>query len=181
MLSGSNTYTGNTVINGGKIQTTGTLSDQTNVSVSSGAIYDVDTSDTINSLQGSGNVELANGITLTTGDSGNDTISGVISGSGNLTKAGSGTLTLSGTNTFSGVTTISAGKLSISTDSGLGAAPGSATAGHLTLNGGTLESTADFTLNSKRGIALGASNGNINVDGSRTFLLYTSQSPRDRG
>ena len=65
MLSGSNTYTGNTVINGGKVQTTGTLSDQTNVSVSSGAIYDVDTSDTINSLQGSGNVELANGITLT--------------------------------------------------------------------------------------------------------------------
>ena len=68
LLSGSNTYTGNTVINGGKVQTTGTLSDQTNVSVSSGAIYDVDASDTINSLQGSGNVELANGITLTTGD-----------------------------------------------------------------------------------------------------------------
>ena len=40
-------------------------------------------------------------------------------------------------------------RLSISADSGLGAVPGSATAGHLTLNGGTLQSTASFTLNSK--------------------------------
>ena len=78
LLSGNNTYTGNTVINGGKIQTTGTLSDQTDVSVASGAIYDVDASDTIQSLTGAGNIELASGITLTTGDTGNDTI-GVLS------------------------------------------------------------------------------------------------------
>ena len=39
-------------------------------------IYDVDNSDTIQSLSGSGGVELANGITLTTGDSGDDTVSG---------------------------------------------------------------------------------------------------------
>ena len=44
--------------------------------------------------------------------------------------------------------------ISISADSGLGSAPGSATAGHLTLNGGTLQSTADFTMNANRGIAL---------------------------
>ena len=74
----------------------------------------------------------------------NDTFSGVISGSGNLAKAGSGTFTLSGTNTYTGTTTISQERLNISADSGLGAAPGSATAGHLTLNGGTLQSTADF-------------------------------------
>ena len=122
-------------------------------------------------MSGAGNVELANAITLTTGDSGNDTVSGVISGSGNLAKAGSGTLTLSGTNTYSGSTTITAGKVSISADRGLGAAPGSPSAGHLTLNGGTLESTADFTLNSNRGIALGASNGIIDVN-SGTTLTY---------
>ena len=34
-----------------------------------------------------------------------------------------------------------------------------------------LQSTADFTLNSNRGIALGVSNGTINVDGS-TILTY---------
>ena len=139
------------------------------MSVSSGAIYDVDTTDTIQSLSGAGNIELASGIMLTTGDTGNDTISGVISGAGNFTKAGSGTLTLSGTNTYSGTTTISAGTISISADSGLGAAPGSATAGHLTLNGGTLNSTADFTLNANRGIALGSSHGTINVNGSTTL------------
>ena len=137
----------------------------------SGAIYDVDNTDTINSLSGAGNVELSSGVTLTTGDTGNDTVSGVISGPGNLAKAGSGTLTLSGINTYSGTTTISSGKLSISADSGLGSAPGSATAGHLTLNGGTLESTANFTLNSNRGIALGASNGIIDVN-SGTTLTY---------
>ena len=76
---------------------------------------------------------------------------------------------LSGTNTYTGTTTITAGTISISADSGLGAAPGSATAGHLTLNGGMLQSTADFTLNSNRGIALGSDHGTINVDGSTTL------------
>ena len=169
LLSGANTYSGDTIISDGTLQTTGTLADTTDVSVSSGAIYDVDATDTIQSLSGAGSVELANSITLTTGDSGNDTFSGVISGSGNLAKAGSGTFTLSGTNTYTGTTTITAGTISISADSGLGAAPGSATAGHLTLNGGTLQSTADFTLNSNRGIALGSNHGTINVDGSTTL------------
>ena len=51
--------------------------------------YDVDVTDTIQSLSGSGGVELANGITLTSGDSGDDTVSGVISGTGSFTKVGS--------------------------------------------------------------------------------------------
>ena len=50
--------------------------------------------------------------------------------SGTLTKTGAGT-TLK-RNTYSG-TTINAGTISIDDDSGLGAAPGSATAGHLTI------------------------------------------------
>ena len=116
---------GDTIISDGTLQTTGTLADTIDVSVSSGAIYDVDATDTIQSLSGAGSVELANSITLTTGDSGNDTFSGIISGSGNLAKAGSGTFTLSGVNTYTGTTTITAGTISISADSGLGAAPGS--------------------------------------------------------
>ena len=51
-----------------------------------------------------------------------------MAGSGTLTKVDSGTLILSGVNTYSGSTTISAGTISISADSGLGSAPGSATA-----------------------------------------------------
>ncbi|MDE2215490.1 MAG: autotransporter-associated beta strand repeat-containing protein, partial [Candidatus Omnitrophica bacterium] len=102
------------------------------------------------------------------------TLSGVISdsaSSGNLIKAGAGTLLLSGTNTYHGTTTINAGTLSISADSGLGTAPGSATTGDLVINGGTLAVTASFTLNANRGISLGASNGTVDV-ASGTTLTY---------
>ena len=90
-MSGVNTYSGDTTISEGTLTISGTLSDSTDV-INSGT-YDVDSSDTIQSLSGSGSVELASGITLTTGDSGDDTISGVISGAGSMTKAGSGILT----------------------------------------------------------------------------------------
>ena len=55
------------------------------------------------------------------------------------------------------------------------AAPGAATAGHLVLSGGTLNTTASFTLNTNRGIALGpttgTATGTINVN-SGTTLTY---------
>jgi autotransporter-associated beta strand protein len=111
-LSGTNTFSGDLTISAGTVTMTGTLADTVDV-INSGT-YDVDTSDTIQSLSGSGNVEIATSQTLTTGDAGDDTISGVISGAGNLTKAGSRyNLTLSGTNTFSGDLTISAGTVTM--------------------------------------------------------------------
>ena len=67
------------------------------------------------SLSGTGAVEIASGVTLTTGDDGDDIISGIISGDGSLTKVGSGTLTLSGNNTYTGATTVNAGTLKVTT------------------------------------------------------------------
>ena len=113
-LSGTNTYTGATTVSAGTLTVTGSLSDSTAVSVASGAVYDVDASDTVASIAGAGNIEIASSQTLTFGDGNNKTLSGVISGSGGLTKAGSGTQTLSGNNTFSGSTTINTGTLTVS-------------------------------------------------------------------
>ena len=112
LLYGANTYTGTTTISEGKLRVYGTLSDSTDV-INSGT-YEVDTTDTINSLSGTGAVEIASGVTLTTGDDGEDIISGIISGDGSLTKVGSGTLTLSNnSNSYTGDTTVSEGTLTL--------------------------------------------------------------------
>jgi len=80
-------------------------------------------------------------------------ISSLISGSGALMKTGANTLTLSNSsNSYTGITTISAGTVSISTGTNLGAAPGSPVANQVTINGGTLATTGTFTFAANRGI-----------------------------
>src|SRR5210317_2097505 len=166
VLSGANGHTGDLNITAGTATITGTLHNSTDVTVSSGAVYDVDQTDTINSLSGAGDIEIASSKTLTTGDSGSDTISGVISGAGNLTKAGSGTLTLSGTNTYSGSTTITNGVISVSSSANLGATPVSADADNIIFNGGTLTTTATFTVGTNKGITM-TGTGTINTGTSK--------------
>ena len=91
-------------------------------------------------------------------------VTNIISGSGGLTKAGAGTLILSGTNSsYAGKTAVNGGTLMISADLGLGAVPGATVTDQLTLNGGTLSAPAGFTMNSKRGLTLGAAGGTIDV------------------
>ena len=159
-LSGTNTYTGNTNINSGTLTVSGTLSDSTAVTVASGAIYDVDASDTVASIEGAGNIEIASSQVLTAGDTNNKTVSGVISGSGGLTKAGSGTLTLSGTNTYSGNTTISAGTIDVS-----GQLNNGSYAGNIS-NSGTLTFSSS---NSQTLSGTLSGSGDLNKSGSGEF------------
>jgi autotransporter-associated beta strand protein len=147
VLSGTNTYSGITTISAGTLQIgnagiTGSLGMGNLVD---NASLDFDRTD--------------NGLIVTT----------AISGTGSVLQIGSGTTTLNAVNSYSGGTTISAGRLSVSADNNLGAAPASATPGSVTLNGGTLAATGTFMLNANRGISLGASGGTIDVASGATL------------
>lgn len=105
-LSGANTFSGTTSINEGTLKVSGSLGDSAAVIVSSGATYDVDSTDTIGSISGAGSVELAKDITLTAGGSNTSTtFSGDISGTQTSTfaKDGTGTLSISSDHAFGGL------------------------------------------------------------------------------
>ncbi|MDM7852273.1 autotransporter-associated beta strand repeat-containing protein [Pseudochrobactrum kiredjianiae] len=90
------------------------------------------------------------------------TITSVLTGTSKLTKTDAGTLILTGTNSYSGGTEIRAGTLRIAQDSNLGAAGG------LTLNGGTLNTTANIV--SDRDITLTGA-GTFNQDANTSLTL----------
>ena len=118
------------------------------------------------SLTGAATIQVDTGYTFTD--------SGTVSGSGSLTKTGSGVLALGGSsNSYTGATTIRGGMLSINADRDLGNAPSTPTLGSIVLNGGTLQATGSFTLNTNRGIALGPTSGSgggtIDVLGGATL------------
>ncbi|MDD4737009.1 MAG: autotransporter-associated beta strand repeat-containing protein, partial [Kiritimatiellae bacterium] len=143
--------------------------DKMNFHTSGGTLYN--TADvTLNSDFG---MSIADGVTATfeVGDGSTDdlTINGVIwdtANNGQVVKTGPGTLWLLGANTFGGAVTVNAGALRIAADSGLG--DNNQT---LTLNGGKLYAGADVTINSSRGITLGASGGSFGGLGTSDFTF----------
>lgn len=90
------------------------------------------------------------------------------SGAVSVVKNGPGLLVLGSTtnSNYSGGTFLYGGTIRISDDTSLGAIPGSVQSSHLNFNGGTLQVTANFTLNANRGILLQDGGGSMD---SQTF------------
>lgn len=112
ILSGKNTYGGQTVVNGGTLQAgaVNTLPSTSPLTVAGGGTFDLHGfSQNIAAIFGSGNVTLGSA-TLTLGATNiSSTFTGSISGTGGLTKVGPGTFALTGTNTYSGPTNVTSG------------------------------------------------------------------------
>jgi outer membrane autotransporter protein len=119
VLTGANTYTGGTLINGGTLQVN---ADSNLGSASGGLTFNGGTLQfgTSFDLAATRGIKLgsAGGTVDTNGFS--TTISQAITGSGGLTKTGPGTLTLAGTNTYNGDTIINAGSLVVNNRQALG-------------------------------------------------------------
>jgi autotransporter-associated beta strand protein len=170
-LSGINTYTGNTAIDTGAIL----------IIAGSGVL-------------GGGNYagSIANNGSLVYASSANQTLSGVISGSGSLTETAIpsgttvGTLILSAANTYAGATVVDAGTLAITNAGALGSSSAGTTvnsgatldlqnvtgvAEPITLNGGTL-ATSTGTSSVTAPVSLTA-NSIIDVDGTALTLSGT--------
>ncbi|CAN5667549.1 autotransporter-associated beta strand repeat-containing protein [soil metagenome] len=88
------------------------------------------------------------------------------SSTSSLSIMGTGEVLLRGTNTFTGKTRVNGGQLNITSQAALGSNPGVFTADQLTLNGGTLITTGNFSINdSNRGITLGVAGGTFDIRG----------------
>jgi autotransporter-associated beta strand protein len=121
----------------------------------------------------SGNITLNKSVSLTASSGSTVTFSGTIAGGSgrqSLTKEGSGTVVLSNTgNSYNGGTIIRAGTLRINGDRSLGAIPTAASSDNITLDGGTLATSQSMTLNSNRGVTVGAAGGTIQVADASTL------------
>jgi len=193
-VSGANTYTGTTTVNGGILRVTGNTALGATAGgtiVNSGGTLELDGSSSnltigaealtlagtgsasngalrssagANSIQGS--VTLGGNATIEVA-AGSLSLPGTIgdgAGSFALTKSGGGTLTLGGTNTYKGGTILTGGTLAVSNDSALGDAAGS-----VTFNGAsTLAISGDTT--STRSVVVNAA-GTVDIATGKTVNL----------
>ncbi len=171
--SGTNTYSGTTSIQAGKLETSGAdkIADGSSVVLANDATasFKILGSETIASLSGGGaaggNIDLG-GNTLTVTQAADLSYDGIISGTGGLTKKGASKLTLTGTNTYSGATSIDAGTLNLQDAAAAGTTAGGVTVAagaSLELQGGIAIGAESLTLNA------GGANELVNVSGSNSW------------
>ncbi|MBB6428192.1 autotransporter-associated beta strand repeat-containing protein, partial [Sphingopyxis sp. JAI128] len=110
VLTGANTYTGGTAIDGGTLRI---ASDANLGDVAGGLSFGGGTLNTTASIASARAVDLAGTGTFLTNGGTTLTLAGSIGGGGALTKAGAGSLVFTAANTYTGGTTINAGLLQI--------------------------------------------------------------------
>ncbi len=175
-LSGSNSYSGSTLISSGTLKigiSDGSIPDNSAVTVNS--ILDLaGYSETIGSLAGTGTVtsSISGLVVLRAGeDNTNTTFSGIIqNGSGivGLTKSGTGTLTLTGNNTYTGSTTLTSGTLT------LGAANRIANGSAIIFNGGVLRTGSTIGYSETVGTLNLADNSSIALGTGSHDLIFSA-------
>ncbi len=166
LLSMPATHRGNTTVQEGTLRLdSGSLPDDFDVTVHAPGVWDLKgTSDTIDGLFGNGTVLLGSGdLTLGAAD-GDGNYGGRIFGPGRLLKIGSGVQSLTGVNYSQSSTDINDGILRVASDNPLGLA-----FGPLGFDGGTLNSTASFTI--PRSVNLNSRGGTFDVDDATTLTI----------
>jgi autotransporter-associated beta strand protein len=160
-LSGANTYTGPTNVNGGTLTLAGgsAIANTGAVTVAGGATLALSASEQIGSLAGAGTLSLGAN-TLTTGGASNTSFTGTTSGAGGITKVGTGKFS-TGALANTGTNTINAGEMNVNGN----------VAGSVVVNsGGTLSGTntiaGSLTLNAGGTLKTGNSPGITNVAGN---------------
>ena len=164
-LSGSNSYTGGTVVNSGTLVLSNNyaLGAVTNPLTLNGGTLAVGSNNITTGLLGIGNASISGNGTLTPSginatNSSAITIANSLAGSGTFTQNGAGATTLSGSNSYTGGTVINAGQITVGNTYALGA-----TTNSLTLNGGTF-------YNNSYNVTIGRmSLGNTAISGSGTI------------
>ncbi len=155
-LSGTNTYSGGTTINDGRIN----ITQDANLGNASGGLNFNGGTLGVNSLWLTTNRNVfldTNGGTINLGNNSVLFLNGIISGSGDLEVSGPGYAFFSGANTYTGDTSVSGSYLGIESDANLGA-----NTNQLNLTMGTLMHLADITSNRTINVA---SQGTIDTNG----------------
>ncbi|MDR2114968.1 MAG: autotransporter-associated beta strand repeat-containing protein, partial [Planctomycetaceae bacterium] len=165
-LSGTNTYTGETNINGGMLalKDSGSIASSSKLTLANNTIFDlneVTTSTSVQNLQGSGNVELGNkNLSVDKGD-----FNGTISGNdGTLTKTGIDTLTLSGTNIYTGETNIEDGTLALKNSGSIASSSKLTLANNSIFNISGISATSTNVQNLQGSGSVELGNKNISID-----------------
>jgi autotransporter-associated beta strand protein len=169
-LTGTNTYTGGTAINGGTLRV---LADN-NLGAASGGL-----SFAGGTLQLMGTTTLLRNVTLNTGGGSIDTngfnvtLDSAASGTGGLTKVGAGTLTLAANNIYSGGTTVSSGTLQVGNGGTSGSIVGNvANSGTLAFN--RSDNSSYTGVISGSGAVTKSGGGTLSLQGVNTFTGQTS-------